>query len=107
MKFLFRSLLVLMVAVVFGVGLYYAVQALPMDAPNPSSPEIRRTPESGSSAQVTPRPERPNKDRGGIGWRSILEVGRRVVVFSAMVFIAVLAKNYFFERKPDRKKPFG
>ena len=101
MKFLFRSLLVLAVAIAFGFTLYYAVQTLPNDAPSPRpNPNIQ--PQNGSN---TPRPERAENDRGGgIGLRSILGLARRILVFSALIFFAVLGKNYLFERKPTRKK---
>jgi len=53
-------------------------------------------------ANPSTRPERPEKN-GGIRWRSLLRIARRVLVFSLLVFAAVLAKNYIFERKPARR----
>ena len=101
MKFLLRSLLVLAVAIAFGFTLYYAVQTLPNGAPSPRpNPNIQTQNESNA-----PRPERAENDRsGGIGLRFILGLARRILVFSALIFFAVLGKNYLFERKPTRKK---
>lgn len=101
MKFLWRSLLVLAVAIAFGFTLYYAVQTLPNGAPSPRpNPNIQTQNESNA-----PRPERAENDRsGGIGLRFILGLARRILVFSALIFFAVLGKNYLFERKPTRKQ---
>ena len=105
MKFLLRSLLVLAVAVAFGAVLYFAVRALPSDSPNP--PPNANLPGSGRNAleNPAPRPERTQSNRGGgISWRFILGLARRVVTFSVLIFVAVLGKNYIFERKTDKKK---
>src|SRR5215216_4555922 len=101
MKFLFRSVLVLAVAIAFGFTLYYAVQALPNDTPTPR-PNANIQTQNGNN---TPHPERAENDRGGgIGLRSILGLARHILMFSALIFFAVLLKNYVFERKPTRKK---
>jgi hypothetical protein len=105
MKFLLRSLLVLAIAVIFGVVLYYAVQALPgisFNAPpgdRLQPPEGRKEPDRNA-----PRPERRENDRRGVR-RSILDVTRRILLFSALVFVSVLAKNLIFERRLFRKRP--
>ncbi|MGE5642202.1 MAG: hypothetical protein ACM3Y8_04240 [Byssovorax cruenta] len=107
MKFLIRSLLVLAVAAIFGLVLYYAVQALPNDSPNPR-PNANLQPQNGNNAaeNPAPRPERSENDRGGggIGLRFFFGLARRILVFSAMIFFAVLGKNYIFERKVFGKK---
>ena len=103
MKFLLRCLIVLAVAVAFGVILYYAVQALP-GATNP--PVVQRPPENGQAPpQNSPaRPERPESSRGnGISLRSILGFGSKMILFSAIVAIAVFTKNLIFERKPNKR----
>jgi hypothetical protein len=101
MKFLVRSVLVLAVAVAFGALLYYAVRALPNDSPNPRpNADVQ-----SQNKNPAPRPERSENNRGGgIGLRSILGLARRILVFSALVFFAVLGKNYIFERKAFGKK---
>jgi hypothetical protein len=107
MKFLLRSLLVLAVAVAFGAVLYYVVRALPNDSPNPR-PNTNLQPQNrnNTSENPAPRPERSENDhgRGGIGLRFFLGLARRILVFSALVFFAVLGKNYIFERKAFGKK---
>jgi hypothetical protein len=103
MKFLLRSLLVLAVAVAFGVVLYYAVQALPGGSkPNPS--RVNTRPEGAKNVPQNPasRPERP-ENRVGFRWRSVLQVTRRAIVFSLLVFISVLAKDFIFKRGPNRR----
>lgn len=102
MKFLFRSLLVLAVAVAFGVVLYYAVQALP-GGPTSSQQNMGTPPEGVKNTPANPasRSERP-ENKAGIRWRSVLRIARRVVVFSVLVLVAVLAKNFIFQRKPNK-----
>lgn len=104
MKFLLRSLVVLAIAAVFGMVLYYAVQALPGIASNPQ-PGVRLQPEGGrnESDRTSPRPERRENDRRA-GSRSILAIARRIFLFSVLVFISVLAKNLIFERRPFKKR---
>jgi hypothetical protein len=105
MKFLLRSLLVLAVAVAFGAILYVAVQALPSDSPNP--PPNANQPGTGRNTpeNPAPRPGRSENNRGGgVSWRFLLGLARRVVTFSVLIFVAVLGKNYIFERKPNKKK---
>ena len=106
MKFLFRSLVVLSIAVAFGAILYFAVRALPSDSPN-RPPNTSIQPGSGRNAlqNPMPRPGRPENNRGGGNrWRLILSLARRVVTFSVLIFVAVLGKNYLFDRKPNKKK---
>ena len=106
MKFILRSLLVLAVAVVFGLVLYYAVRALPNDSP-PSRPNPGIQTHNENTVP-RPRPERSENDRGGgTGRRFVLGLARRILVFSALIFFAVLGKNYIFERKPLGKKTRG
>ena len=105
MKFLLRSLLVLAIAVIFGVVLYYAVQALPGISFN-SPPGARLQPQEGRNGpdRIAPRSERRENDRRG--WsRSVLSVVRRTLLFSALVFVSVLANNLIFERRLFRKRP--
>jgi hypothetical protein len=105
MKFLLRSLLVLAIAVIFGVVLYYAVQALPGISLN-SPPGARLQPLEGRKEpdRNAPRPER--RENGGRGVsRFILDVTRRILLFSALVFVSVLAKNLIFERRLFGKRP--
>ena len=106
MKFLLRSLVVLCAAVAFGTVLYFADRALPSDSPNPPS-NTNVKPETGRNKlkNPAPRPERSENNRGGgISWRFIFGLARRVVTFSVLIFVAVLGKNYLFERKPNKKK---
>jgi hypothetical protein len=107
MKFLLRSLLVLAIAVVFGVVLYYAVQALPGISFNPP-PGARLRPEEGRNEpdRTAPKPERRENDRGGgIRLRSLFGVVGKVIQFSVLVFVSVLAKNLIFERRLFKKRP--
>jgi hypothetical protein len=103
MKFLLRSLLVLAVAVAFGVVLYYAAQALPGGS-TPNQSAVKTQPEGAKNAPQNPasRPERP-VNKGGLRLRSVLQVTRRAIVFSFLVFISVLAKNFIFKRKPNKR----
>ena len=103
MKFLLRSLLVLAVAIAFGVVLYYAVQALPGGS-TPNQSAVKTQPEGAKHPSQNPasRPERP-VNKGGLRLRSILQVTRRAIVFSFLVFISVLAKNYIFKRKQNKR----
>ena len=93
MKFFFRSLLVLAVAAILGLVLYYAVQALPNDSPNPRT-NANLQPQNGNNAaeNPAPRPERSENDRGGdavlrlggaAGVPEELRVEMRVVVHEA------------------------
>lgn len=104
MKFLLRSFIVLAIAVGAGVVLYYAVQALPGDSPTSNPPGIQLPPENGRtpSQNLPPRPERPEND-GGFRLRSIFGIASRALMFSVLVFVAVLAKNLLFEKKSDKK----
>jgi hypothetical protein len=106
MKFLLRSILVLAVAVAFGLMLYYVVQAVPGGSMN--QPGVNTQADGSQNLPNTPAPktERPEKNRG-LRWGSILGFARRVIVFSILVFAAVLGKKYIFERKPDHKNTRG
>ena len=105
MKFLLRSLLVLGIAAVFGVVLYYAVQALPGISSNPP-PGARLQPQEGRNEpdRNALRPERRENNQRGLS-RSILAVARRTLLFLALVFVSVLAKNLIFERRLFGKRP--
>lgn len=105
MKFLLRCLLVLAVAVVLGVLLYYAVQALP-GASTISPPGTSLDPKNGdtSTQPIGPQPQGGKNDsRDGFRLRSIIGIAGHVALFSAIVFASVLAKNFIFERKPNKK----
>jgi hypothetical protein len=105
MKFILRCLIVLAVAVAFGILLYYVVQALPG---TPNLPAAQRPPQNGQSApqNVPPRPERPENDRGrGIGIGSLVGVLGRILLFSVIVAVAVYGKNLLFGRRPTQKTP--
>jgi hypothetical protein len=105
MKFLLRSLLVLAIAIIFGVVLYYAVQALPgVSFRPPAGVRLQPERERNESDQNTPGLGRRENDRGGV-WRSTLAVARRILLFSALVFVSVLAKNLIFERRLFKKRP--
>lgn len=105
MKFLLRSLLVLAIAVIFGVVLYYAVQALPgISFNSPSGVRLQPQAARKEPDRNAPRPERRENDRRGVS-RSILSVTRRILLFSALVFVSVLAKNLIFERGLFKKRP--
>lgn len=105
MKFLLRSLLVLGIAVVFGVVLYYAVQALPgISFNSPSGIRLQPQEERKEPDRNAPRPAGRENDRRGLR-RSILAVTRRILLFSALVFVSVLAKNLIFERRLFKKRP--
>lgn len=97
MKFLLRCLLVLMVAVAFGVLLYYSVQTLPGASPARPGAQL----ENGNNAQNPgPRPERPdNRRRDGPRLRSIVGVMGKTILFSVLVFVAVLGKNFVFRKR--------
>ncbi len=106
MKFLSRFFIVLAVAVGLGFALYYAVQALPDNPPrfNPSS--VRVEPGNNPNAPGDPaiRPERREGDGGrGFRLRSVIGVAGRVVLFSVLVFGAVIGKNilFGFGKKPN------
>jgi hypothetical protein len=106
MKFLLRSLLVLAIAVTFGLVLYYAVQALP-GISSSAPPGARLRPEAGGNepGRTSPGPERRETDRGGgIRLRSLLGIARRVLLFSVLVFVSVLAKNLIFEKRVFKKR---
>ena len=106
MKFILRSLVVLTVAIAFGAVLYFAVRALPSDSPKPP-PNANVRPESGRNLPQNPPPrtERSENNRNrALGWRLLLGLGRRIVVFSMLIFAAVLGKDYIFKRKPNKKK---
>src|SRR5512140_2587538 len=105
MKFLLRSLLVLAIAVIFGVVLYFAVQALPGVSLN-SPPGARLQPPEGRKEpdRNAPTQERRENDRRG-ATRSILSVIGRILLFSALVFVCVLAKHLIFERRLFGKRP--
>ncbi len=105
MKFLLRSLLVLGIAVVLGVVLYYAVQALPGVSFNSPSGFRLQPPETRNELdRNAPRLERRDDDRRGVG-RSILSVAKRILLFSALVFVSVLARNLIFEGRLFGKRP--
>lgn len=104
MKFLLRCLLVLAIALAFGALLYYTVQALPGAAP--ARPGSQLEPQNGNNAgDPAPRPERSENERGRAPrLRSIAGVVAKTVLFSVLVFVAVLAKNFIF-RIRDGQKP--
>jgi hypothetical protein len=104
-KFFFRSLLVFAVAAGLGVILYFAVQALPNDS-RPASPAASQ--DLPAPRNQTSRPERPENNRNeGIRWGSIARVARRAFLFSVIVFVTVLAKNFLFGRGSNSKKIAG
>jgi hypothetical protein len=97
---------VLAVAAALGIMLYYAVQALPGGPQN--SPGARVEPPAGRNApqNLPPRQERPENDRGsGFRPRAILGVSSKIILFSVLVTISILAKNFIFERKSKGKNP--
>ena len=101
MKFMLRSLIVFAAAVGLGVMLYFAVQALPNDSRQSNPPASETGPQNGSTApgNQSSRPDRPENNRGeGIRWRAIGRIARRTLLFSAIVFVSVLAKNVLFGR---------
>lgn len=105
MKFLLRSLLVLAVAAAFGVLLYYSVQALPGSSSSPPA-GARLQPEGGRSdtSRAATLPEHTeNSGRKSLRWRSLLQVARRIVLFSALVLISVFGKNILFGRKTGKR----
>ena len=104
MRFLLRSLLVLAVAAALGIMLYYAVQALP-GGPQTSAGARLETPAGGNTPQnLPPRQERPENGRGsGFRPRALLGVVGKIILFSVLVTISVLAKNFIFERKSKGK----
>jgi hypothetical protein len=104
MKLLPRSLLVLAIAVVCGVVLYYSVQALPGISINPP-PGARFRVEGGRKEpdRTTPGPERRENDLRGAS-RSLLAVVRRFILFSVLVFVSVVAKNLIFEGRLFKKR---
>ena len=107
MKFLFRFLIVSVVAAGLGFVLYYAVQALPNDFPPTGSSAVEVTPPNGLNepGNLTSRPERPENNRdGGIRWGSIARIGRDTILFAVLVFFAVLAKNFLFSREANPKR---
>ena len=107
MRFLMRCLLTLGVAVVLGVLLYYAVQAV-SDASPQQRQHIGNAPPVASNAAENPatRPARPeNNSGGGVRGRSLLQIAKRIVIFSVLVFASVLARNLIFNRKPSQRKP--
>ena len=105
MKFLLRSFVVLAIAVAVGVVLYYAVQALPSDSltSNPSANQLPAENGKNAPKNLPPRPTENNRG-GGIRWRSVLGIARRTIIFTVIVFVGVIAKNFLFERKPNKKK---
>lgn len=110
MKFILRCLIVFAVAVVLGVVLYYAVQALPNDsrAVNPPAGGAASQNSLSASGNQTSRPKRRENNRSeGIRWGSIGRIARRTFMVSVIVFVAVLAKNFLFGRKPNSKKMPG
>jgi hypothetical protein len=104
MKFLLRSLLVLAVAAAVGIILYFAVQALP-GGPQTSPGARVEPPAAGNAPQnLPPRQERPENDRGsGFRPRALLGVAGKAILFSVLVTVSVLAKNFIFERKAKQK----
>jgi hypothetical protein len=105
MKFLLRCLLVLVIAAILGGVLYYAVQALP-GGPGNRPPDSRLRPDGDRNAfnRTESRPERPeNNSSAGVRWRSLLQIAWRVVMFSVLVFLSILAKNLVFGKRPGRK----
>ena len=106
MKFLLRSFIVLVVAVIVGLALYYAVQALPNDPPRFGPPNAQSQSENGQRPENPgSRPERREGDRNrGFSLRSLVGLAGRVVLFSVLVFGAVIGKNILFDRKPNGNK---
>jgi hypothetical protein len=104
MRFLLRSLIVLAIAILSGLALYYAVQALPTVSSGPTG--IRPEPQSAGNATENPmpRPERSEGDLDGIRWRSLVGVAGKTVVFSILVFISVIAERIIFRKTPVPKK---
>lgn len=105
MKFILRFLTVSAVAVVFGVVLYYAVQAWPNDsrAAVPSTSVSPTQSVLSTPASQASRPERADPTRKAIQWRSIVRVGRHVLQFSLIVLATVLTRSFVFGRKPNSK----
>lgn len=104
MKFVLRSLLVLAVAVVSGLVLYYAVQALPAISAGPTGIRIEPQNAGNTPENPTPRPDRPETDQGGIRWRSLFGVARQIIVFSILVFISVMTERIVFRKRPVRQE---
>jgi len=99
MKFILRSLVVFAAAVALGLMLYFAIQALPNDSRPATSPANGTGPQNGSTlpGSQSSRPDRPENDRAeGIRWNAIGRIARRTILFSAIVFVAVLAKKVLF-----------
>ena len=104
MRFLLRSLLVFAVALAFGIMLYYIGQALPGSSPSRPGAEVAPQNGGNSPQPLPPRQERPENDRGGgFRLRSIVGVMGKVILFSVLVTISVLAKNFIFERNSKGK----
>lgn len=104
MKFLLRSLLVLAVAVACGIVLYYAVQALPGGSPNPPTARIEPPANGGSPQNLPPRQERPENNRGGgFQLRAVIGVAGKTMLFSVLVTVSVLVKNFIFQRNSKSK----
>ncbi|MFT3890156.1 MAG: hypothetical protein QM730_00845 [Anaerolineales bacterium] len=103
MKFLLRSLLVFAIAVSLGVALYYVVQALPGASPSPGSPQVQRPPENGVNP---PAGKERSENNGGFHfrWRSLLDITRRIILFSVLVFASILGKRFIFDRKPEGRR---
>jgi hypothetical protein len=102
MKFLLRCLLVLGIATVLGALLYYTVQALPGASTRPGTP--LETQNGNNAPNPGSRPERPENNRNdGPRLRSMVGVIGKTILFSVLVFAAVIGKNFIFERKPGRK----
>jgi len=107
MKFLFRSFIVLAVAVGLGFLLYFAVQALPNNSPATNSPTSEVAPQNGLNSPENPisRPASPARNRnGGIRWGSLGRMARRIIVFAVIVFIGVIGINLVFGRRLNKKK---
>lgn len=111
MKFLLRSLIVLAVAIGLGFALYYAVQALPNGSPRVTPPNAQIEQENGQRPETSEiRPERREGDRRrGFSLRSLVGLAGRVMLFSGLVFGAVIGKNILFGlgKKPNGRKTDG
>ena len=104
-------MIVLAIAAALGIGLYYAVRALPDDAPRFDPANVRIEP--GNNQTDNPgfppggdRPEGGDRRDGGLSLRGFVGVAGKTVMFSVITFVTVLLMK-LFKREPARPKTPG